>query len=525
MRFFLLTICLAGAVLPAQGDERPNILLLFADDWGRHASIYGAAEPGGVNDAVRTPTFDRIARDGVLFRHAHVSAPSCTPCRSALITGQHFWRTGTGSILLGAVFPAKLPNFLDLLRESGYHVGYTYKVWGPGTPSNAPFTDEESYQRAGRKFNRFSFAVTDAMKKGSSFAEAKADLLDEVRRNFRSFLADREEGEPFCYWFGPTNVHRKWVKGSGKALWGIDPDSLEGKMPAFLPDVPAVREDLADYFGEIAAWDAGMAVILEELEKTGEADNTLIAVSGDHGAPGFPYGKCNLYDFGTGVPLAISGPGVRGGRSVEDMASLTDLAPTFLEAAGIEAPAEMTGRSLWPTLKSEGEGLVDSERTRVFTGRERHVDNARADFKPYPQRCIRTLDYALIINFRPDRWPMGDPYRLEEGPEPTQEELEETPGSPCPTRMPDRPKRGWYCRATRRSGDLTSIGYTGNVPVSNSMICGRIRRRPTMWPTTRPTRKSERNSRPNCSPNWRPPGIPGWWMTESFSRPRPWRIR
>ena len=86
-----------------------------------------------------------------------------------------------------------------------------------------------------------------------------------------------KDNAPFCYWFGPTNVHRKWIKGSGKDLWGIDPDSLRGKMPAFLPDVPEIRQDLADYFGEIAAWDAAVGVLLDELEKAKLTDNTLMS--------------------------------------------------------------------------------------------------------------------------------------------------------------------------------------------------------------------------------------------------------
>lgn len=421
---FLSVVTLLSA--GARADDRPNILFFFADDWGRYASIYGEAEPGGINDVVKTPTFDRIAREGVLFNHAHVSAPSCTPCRSALLTGQHFWRTKTGSILLGATFPEDLPTFPVLLRDAGYHIGATYKVWGPGTPSNFPFsTTGTMYGQAGSKFNGFSQYVTREVEKGTAIEEAKQALLDEARVNFKAFLADQKEGQPFCYWFGPTNVHRKWIKGSGKKLWGIDPDTLKGKMPPFLPDVHEVRQDLADYFGEIAAWDAGMAVLLDELEKSGQAGNTIIAVSGDHGAPGFPYGKCNLYDFGTGVPLVISGPGVKGGRVVDDMTSLTDIAPTFLAAAGVDVPEIMTGESLWPILKSEKEGLVDESRTRVFTGRERHVDEARADFKPYPQRCLRTHEYSFIINFRPDRWPMGDPYLLGEDEEdPGIDELE-----------------------------------------------------------------------------------------------------
>ena len=423
----LLTLALSlflPVVAPA-AEKKPNILFLFADDWGRYASIFAEIEgPGSINDVVKTPNFDRVAGEGVLFRNAHVSAPSCTPCRSALLTGQHFWRTNTGAILRGAVWDATLPSFPLLLQDAGYHIGYTHKVWGPGTPSNSPFTNEQNFGTRGGKFNQFSQNVTSMAAAGKSVDEAKAVLFEETRGNFQDFLAAREEGEPFSYWFGPTNVHRKWIKGSGKKLWEIDPDSLKGKMPPFLPDVPEVREDLADYFGEIAAWDAGIGVLLDELEKTGERENTLIVISGDHGAPGFPHGKCNLYGFGTNVSLSVTGPGVKGGRVVDDFASLTDVAPTFLEAAGLPVPEVMTGRSLWPVLKSDKSGLVDETRTRVFTGRERHVENARSDYSPYPQRAIRTANHVLIINFRPDRYPLGDHYLLDSSGSPSVNDLE-----------------------------------------------------------------------------------------------------
>jgi arylsulfatase A-like enzyme len=210
--------------------------------------------------------------------------------------------------------------------------------------------------------------------------------------------------------------------------------------------VPEVREDLADYFGEIAAWDATIGALLVELEKSGQKDNTLIVISGDHGAPGFPHGKCNLYGFGTNVSLSITGPGVKGGRVVDDFVCLPDLAPTFLEAGGVAIPEVMTGRSLWPVLRSEKSGLVDETRTQVFTGRERHVEIARADYSPYPQRAIRTAEHVLIINFRPDRWPMGDPYGLEDGKSPSEDDLENE------TRVthPDEdagPTKSWLVRA------------------------------------------------------------------------------
>src|SRR5688572_10384596 len=113
----------------AADAKRPNILFVFADDWGRFASAYAKIDgPGTINDAIQTPNFDRLAREGVLFRRAFVSAPSCTPCRSALISGQHFWRTGRASILRGAIWDGSQPAFPLLLREAGYHIGETYKV-------------------------------------------------------------------------------------------------------------------------------------------------------------------------------------------------------------------------------------------------------------------------------------------------------------------------------------------------------------------------------------------------------------
>lgn len=428
MRCLLFSLFgLFGVAMNTAEAQRPNILFAFADDWGRHASAYAQLDgPGGVNDVIRTPNFDRVAREGVLFRRAFVSAPSCTPCRSAILSGQHFWRTGRGAILRGAVWDDSLPSFPLLLKEAGYHIGKSYKVWSPGTPVDAPYGGQtHAYQKAGGRINQFSQNVTAMIEQGKSVHVAKEEIYDEVAANFSAFLADRKPGQPFCYWFGPTQTHRKWVKGSGKALWGIDPDALKGRLPPFLPDVPEVREDLADYFGEAQSFDAALGRLIAKLEAVGELDNTLIVVSGDHGAPGFPHGKCNLYDFGSSVPLAIRGAGTKGGRVVDDLISLTDLAPTFLELGGLKPPEVMTGRSFVSLLKASQSGQVDSTRTAAFIGRERHVENARADFLPYPQRAIRTHDFLYIINFKPDRYPIGDPYRLEGPNPPSAEELTE----------------------------------------------------------------------------------------------------
>lgn len=401
----------------ATADEakRPNIFFVFVDDWGRHAGAYAKIDgPGTLNDVLATPNFDRLAREGVLFRHAFVSAPSCTPCRSALLSGQHFWRCGRGAILRGAIWDSQIPSFPLLLNKAGYQLGQTYKVWSPGVPNDAPYGGRQfEYESAGSRFGQFSQTVTRLIGQGRDAGDVKQELYDEVLANFNAFLADRKPDQPFCYWFGPTNVHRLWARGSGKALWNIEPESLRGKLPKFLPDVPEVREDVADYFGEIQAFDTALGLLLARLEQAGELDNTMIVVSGDHGGPGFPHGKCDLYDFGCSVPLAIRWKGARGGRVVDDLVSLTDLAPTILEIAGLEPTANMTGRSLVPMLKSDRAGQIDPQRTAVYFGRERHVDTAREGRLPYPQRAIRTSDYLYIINFEPDRWPMGTPLGLD----------------------------------------------------------------------------------------------------------------
>ena len=447
-----LAVCLATAtafgdeaVSPGKKTDRPNILFCFADDWGRYASIYGELESRmTVNQIIKTPHIDRVARHGILFRNAFVNAPSCTPCRSSLLSGRYFFRTGRGANLQGAEWDSAIPSFPLLLHDSGYHVGETYKVWSPGTPNDGPFgAGQFAYEKAGGQFNNFSENVTRLVGQGISLKNATQRMMNCVQGNFEAFLAARPAGQPFLYWFGPTNVHRMWAKGSGQALWGIDPDSLKGRLPQFLPDVPEIREDFADYLGEIQAFDTAIGVLLKRLEDAGELERTLIVISGDHGAPGFPGGKCNLYDFGVGVSLMMSWPGQSGaGRVVDDFVNLMDLCPTFLEVAGVTAPEGINGRSLVPLIKSDKSGQVDPSRTWVICGRERHVAAARDDNLPYPQRSLRTPDYLYIRNFKPDRWPLGSPQEVTDTQAPAVDVLETNTHVAFPD-MDASPTKAW----------------------------------------------------------------------------------
>lgn len=448
--FLFVIACLCQA--PSHSAQRkptpPNILFCFADDWGRYASIYATLEKQpSLNQVVKTPNVDRVAREGVLFRRAFVNAPSCTPSRSSLLSGRYFFNTGRGAILHAAVWDEAIPSFPHLLRDvGGYHIGETYKVWSPGTPVDGPFgAGKHAYEKAGNQSNDFSENVTAMLGKGLTLAAAREKLFAEVRANFDAFLADRKAGKSWLYWFGSTTTHRRWTKGSGKALWGIEPDSLKGKLPPFMPDVPEIREDVADYLGEVQAFDAYIGVLLKRLEETGELDNTLIVISGDHGMPGVTNGKCNLYDFGTGVALAARLPksmNGKAGRVVDDFVSLPDLAPTFLELAGVPLPAGMNARSLLNVLRSPKSGQVDASRAWVISGRERHVAFARENDLPYPQRALRTSEFLYIRNFKPDRWPLGGPVQVTEASMPTLDALESNTYVAFPD-MDASPTKAW----------------------------------------------------------------------------------
>ena len=152
-------------------------------------------------------------------------------------------------ILIGAVWDDQISSYPLELEKHGYYIGHTYKVWAPGKSYNTPYGGKcTAYEDAGQNFNQFSHqAVKRAAEIGVS--AAKQELLDEVAHNFDGFLSSCSKGRTFCYWWGPTDTHRTLEQGSGKTLWGLEPNDLKGRMPAFLPDVPEVRKDFNDYLG------------------------------------------------------------------------------------------------------------------------------------------------------------------------------------------------------------------------------------------------------------------------------------
>lgn len=353
----------------APSAERPNIFFAIADDWGWPFSpLYG-------DKVVKTPTFEKIAASGTLFNNAFVTAPSCTPSRNSILTGQYHWRLGPGANLWSA-FPEGPETYPNILEDNGYFVGSYRKAFGPGRDRKRPV--------AGRAF-----------------------------KNPAAFFHQRPKDKPFCFWFGSSDPHRgyEWKSGvnSGMKLEDV-------RVPPCLPDSMEIRTDICDYYWEVQRFDRQLGEALSIVEEIGELDNTIVVVTGDNGWP-FPRGKSNLYDLGVHAPLAIQWPNrIRRGRVVDDFVSLSDLAPTFLEAVGMRPLAAMTGRSLVNVFESEKSGTVDPSRDHVLTGKERHTPAQANHMGGTPMRAIRTRDYLHIHNFEPDRWPAGDPNSSMRGP-------------------------------------------------------------------------------------------------------------
>jgi arylsulfatase A-like enzyme len=372
-----------GSSARAADAPRPNILFMIADDWGwQHAGAYGC-------QWVKTPTFDRIAREGVLFKNCFTSNPKCSPCRASILTGRNTWQLEEACCHNG-LFPAKFAVYPDLLEARGYHVGSTGKGWGPGDWKNGGFRRNP----AGTEYHRHKMQPP-----------LKIVSNEDLAANFEDFLRDRKPGQPFCFWIGTHEPHRGYERDSGVRAGRRPADAV---VPAYLPDNDAIRRDLLDYAMEVEWGDKQFGRAIAALEAAGELDNTLVVMTSDHGMP-FPRVKGQIYEDAFHLPLAMRWGGhIKPGRVVEDFVNVRDFAPTFLELAGVKRHPQISGRSLADVLASEKSGVVDASRDVMLAGKERH-DIGRPHDWGYPVRAIRTKEFLLSHNYEIDRWPAGNP--------------------------------------------------------------------------------------------------------------------
>lgn len=379
----LLSVSLAGPNACRQTSSRPNILFVISDDQSYpHASAYGCT-------MVSTPGFDLVAAHGALFSNFYVTSPGCSPSRAGMLTGLYPWQLEEAGTHAG-LFPAKYITFPDLMKNVGYHIGYTGKGWAPGDwkESGRP------YNPAGPEYNGHK---SDPPYSGISKSDYTA--------NFKQFLKERKRGQPFCFWIGIHEPHRDFEEGSWKKE-GYRPE--QASVPGFLPPAEVIKGDLLDYAVEIEWFDSHLLNCINELKRIGEFDNTIIIVTSDNGMS-FPHAKANCYDAGIHVPLAVCwGDKIRPGQIVDALVSAVDLAPTLTDAAKIATDIKFGGQSFLPLINGHSVQYVSEA---VFAGRERH-SFSRYDNKGYPVRAMRRKNYLLVHNFHPERRPAGDPQEL-----------------------------------------------------------------------------------------------------------------
>tara|TARA_B110000305_G_C19448289_1_gene646152 strand:+ start:92 stop:1621 length:1530 start_codon:yes stop_codon:yes gene_type:complete len=344
--------------------KKPNILLLMSDNQSaEHLGCYG-------DTSIKTPYIDKLAKNGLIFNNAFCSAPSCSPARASMLTGQDIWSLGEAANLWSS-FP-RVKVYSKLMEESGYHVGIEGKGWGPGDET---VTGWEQNPGGVRYYT------------------------------FEEFFNETEKGQPWMYWYSSRDPHRPYKKEGWKSS-GIQLDSIY--VPPYLPDNEAVRKDIADYYNEIQRFDEEVGSYIALLKEMGQVENTIIIVCSDNGWQ-MPRGLANLYDFGTKIPLIISWPKFfPPGRKVDDFINIKDFAPTLLDLANIPIPEEMNAQSFADILTSNKQGIIDPKRDHVIMARERHAFVRRGGLG-YPGRAIRTTDYLYIKNYEPNRWPAGDP--------------------------------------------------------------------------------------------------------------------
>ena len=374
-----------------EAPKRPNILFAIADDasW-KHWGAYGC-------DWVKTPAFDRVAESGILFTNAYTPNAKCAPSRSCILTGRNSWQLEEATNH-SPLFPSKFKTYAEALGENGYWVGSVAKGWAPGDPGEI---NGKKRELTGPKFDEFT-----------TTPPAKQISKNDYARNFEAFLEARPKGQPFCFWYGSTEPHRAYEFEAGIKYGGKNINEID-EVPAFWPDVDTVRKDMLDYAFEIEYFDSHLQKMLEKLEEIGELENTLVIVTADNGMP-FPRIKGQVYEYSNHLPLAIMWPnGIKNpGRIVDDFVNFIDFTPTYLELAGLTAETagmqEITGSSLTEIFYTEKEGYVIPNRDFVLVGKERH-DVGRPNDEGYPVRGILKDGYLYLRNFKPERWPKGNP--------------------------------------------------------------------------------------------------------------------
>ena len=376
-----------------KGNSRPNVLLLLHDDQSAHLGCLGTR-------GISTPHADRLAQEGMLFTNAFSTSASCSPTRASILTGMYphsngHWRNTISPPIPGTAedygrdstftdscgVHEDIPTLVEIVNSIGYVTGITSK-FHLSPPWKYPFAHR----------------LVGGMHPSG------------CRSSMETFL-DATDDQPFFLMANIANTHRPFpphIIDIGKAR--VDPNAID--VPPELPDTPALRADLAEYFDTVECADACAGAFLDVLRQSGKYENTLIILTSDQGYC-YHRAKATAYDDGVRVPFILAGPGVSAGAGSDALVSHIDLVPTILDAVGAATPDNVQGEALWPLLEG---GKQAPWRDYVFA--EHHAHGLPVDPQYYPTRTVFDGRYQYIRNLTPDRKWTGEPEDLIPGPIP-----------------------------------------------------------------------------------------------------------
>lgn len=371
-----LGISLKACRSSGEKKQRPNIVLITADDMNYNSpGCYGSTIPG------ITPNIDRLAEEGMRFSHAHVNIAVCQPCRQSLLTGRYAFRHG------GEGFNPiwlEVPTLSEQLRAAGYWNGILGK---------------EKHLKPDSKFCmdyvRGEKALASGMGIGRDPAKYKAfarEFFNQACARGKSFFLMANAHDPHRPFAGSKNEKKSWGKDLPEVRrWITEKEVI---VPGFLPDIPDVRKEIAQYYTSVYRCDEVVGSILEALDESGCRENTLVMFLSDNGMS-FPFAKANCYLNSTKTPWIVRWPGKIQAGSVnhKDFISGIDFMPTVLKIVDLPQIDGMDGRSFVPLLQGKSQPGRDS----VFT--EFHQTSAK---NRYPMRCVQTVQFGYIFNFWPD---------------------------------------------------------------------------------------------------------------------------
>lgn len=351
---------------------KPNVLFITVDDMNRDSvGVYGCPIPE------ITPNIDKLASQGLRFEHAHVTIAICQPTRAVWMTGRYPHRSGA----LGFDRINKgVPTLLEALHDGGYHTGILAKVphvvpsrgaaWDFAVPAR-----ELGVGRNPAKYYEHTKAFLDEAAK----AKQPFFLMANSQDPHRPFAGSQQE---------KARVNRRNSNIYQEVTRTFDPKEIP--LPGFLPDLPPIRKELAQYFASVHRADEIVGAILTALDESGLSDSTLVVFTSDHGMP-LPFAKTNCWRHSTITPWIVRWPGVVTPNSIDrkHMISGIDFAPTILDVAGLPPLKGVDGRSYLPLLKGEDQAGRDA----VFTS-----INRTAGRNEYPMRCVMTRDAGYIFN-------------------------------------------------------------------------------------------------------------------------------